>query len=96
MEYRQKSIDAIRGCGYVVASLEAALWVFAHTSSYQEAVLAAVNLGEDTDTSAAVVGQLAGAFYGLAAIPAEWLEVLAFPSLIEDFASRLYQEGGAP
>jgi ADP-ribosyl-[dinitrogen reductase] hydrolase len=91
-EYRQKPIEKIRGSGYVVASLEAALWVFERSDSYEQAVLAAVNLGDDTDTTAAVVGQLAGAYYGLRAIPADWVDVLAFRELIEAYARRLYQE----
>lgn len=67
----------IEGSSYVVDSLEAALWCFAHTESYEAAVLAAANLGDDADTTAAVCGQLAGAFYGAAAIPERWRTWLA-------------------
>jgi len=90
--YRAKPHDEIRGRGYVVDSLEAALWVFLHTEDYKSAVLAAVNLGDDADTTGAVLGQLAGAYYGADAIPAGWLEKLAMRDLIKNYALRLYQE----
>lgn len=91
--YRQKTVDQIRGSGYVVQSLEAALWVFAHSSSFEEAVLDAVNLGDDADTTGAVVGQLAGAFYSLEGIPAGWLEKLHQREEITALAAGLYQHG---
>lgn len=65
--------DEIRSSGYVVDTLEAALWCLLTTDNYPEAALKAVNLGEDTDTTAAVVGGLAGILYGEASIPPEWL-----------------------
>ena len=67
--YRTKSRAEIRGTGYCVAALEAALWCIATTSSFEAAVLAAANLGDDADTTAAITGQLAGAHYGAGAIP---------------------------
>ncbi|MBA4148333.1 MAG: ADP-ribosylglycohydrolase family protein [Verrucomicrobia bacterium] len=70
--YRHKTVNQIRGSGYVVQSLEAALWAFATTESFKEGCLAAVNLGEDADTTAAVYGQLAGAYHGLENIPEGW------------------------
>lgn len=73
----------VRGSGYVVHTLEAALWCLLHTDSYRNCVLDAVNLGEDTDTVGAVVGGLAGIQYGMADIPEEWLSVLAKRSEIE-------------
>ena len=79
----------IRGSGYVVESLEAALWAFASTSSFEEGALAAVNLGDDADTTGAVYGQIAGAFYGAAGIPAKWLEKLAMRGEIERLAEGL-------
>ena len=82
----------IRGRGFVVESLEAALWAFAHTETFADGVLAAVNLGDDADTTAAIYGQLAGAYYGAAAIPAGWRMRLAKRSLIEEFAERLVIE----
>ncbi|CAF5113760.1 unnamed protein product, partial [Rotaria sp. Silwood1] len=69
----EKGYDGgIRGKGYVVNSLEAALWAFWSTQSFDEGALAAVNLGDDTGTTAAIYGQLAGAYYGYHALPQEW------------------------
>jgi len=65
--------EEIESSGYVVASLEAALWCLANTESYKEATLMAVNLGSDTDTVAAIAGGLAGLYYGYEGIPEEWL-----------------------
>lgn len=89
-DYRTKSRDQIDGSGYVVKSLEAALWCFYTTDSYRAAVLAAANLGNDADTTAAVCGQLAGAYYGVDAIPAQWLERLAYRELICGLADALF------
>ena len=75
--------DAIRSGGYVLDTLGAAIWCFANTSSYAECVLAAVNLGRDSDTTACVAGALAGAYYGYDAIPAEWLATLRGKDVIE-------------
>ncbi|WP_369969035.1 ADP-ribosylglycohydrolase family protein [Stenotrophomonas rhizophila] len=71
--YRTATRDQVRGTGYVVDSLEAALWCFHQHDTFAGAVLEAANLGDDADTTAAVVGQLAGAFYGVAGIPSAWL-----------------------
>jgi ADP-ribosyl-[dinitrogen reductase] hydrolase len=90
-DYREKSVQEIEGSGYVVESLEAALWSFFHTETYQETVLKAVNLGNDADTTGAVAGQLAGAFYGEAAIPSDWLGKLKYREKIEKYAIRLYE-----
>jgi ADP-ribosyl-[dinitrogen reductase] hydrolase len=68
-EYREKSIEQIRGGGYVVESLEAALWCFLQTESFEAAILKSANLGDDADTTAAICGQVAGAFYGQTGIP---------------------------
>lgn len=70
--YAKKPRNQIRGTGYVVESLEASLWAFYTTENFRDCVLAAANLGDDADTTAAIAGQLAGAFYGLDGIPAEW------------------------
>lgn len=88
-EYRQKSWTEIKGTGYVVDSLEAALYCFWHTASYKQAVLAAANLGDDADTTAAVCGQIAGAYYGLSGIPAHWLAHLSLREEITQLADRL-------
>jgi ADP-ribosylglycohydrolase len=68
---------AIRSGGFVIDTLEAALWCFLTTDTYRGAVLKAVNMGDDTDTTAAVTGALAGLYYGEDAIPADWLDNLA-------------------
>jgi ADP-ribosylglycohydrolase len=69
--------DKIQSSGYVIHTLEASIWCLLTTNSYEEAVLKAVNLGHDTDTTGAVTGGLGGLIYGLDAIPTEWLNVLA-------------------
>ncbi|HEY9737660.1 MAG TPA: ADP-ribosylglycohydrolase family protein [Trichocoleus sp.] len=88
--YRDKSIDDIHGTGYVVASLEAALWCFWTTETFEAAILAAVNLGDDADTTAAICGQVAGAYYGESAIPSPWLEQLTMRAEITELADQLY------
>ena len=75
--FRRRSPPEIVGRGYVVESLEAALWAFHAAEDFREAVLKAVNLGDDADTTGAVCGQLAGAYWGVAGIPLEWLDGLA-------------------
>ncbi len=94
-EYRTKPDAEIVGSGYVVDSLEAALWSFLHAGSFKEAVLRAANLGKDADTTAAVCGQVAGAYWGESGIPAEWLEKLAMREEIGELADRLYLLGNA-
>ncbi len=75
--------------GYVLSTLEASLWCLMTTDNYSDAVLKAVNLGSDTDTTAAVTGGLAGLLYGCESIPATWIAVLARRNDIEDLAQRL-------
>lgn len=87
--YRQLQPPRIQGSGYVVRSLEAALWAFCDAQSFDEAVLRAVNLGDDADTTGAVCGQLAGAYWGESAIPAPWREGLAGRDMIEQALSGL-------
>ena len=77
-----KEPPGIRGTGYVVQSLEAALWAFHRGGSFREAILLAANLGDDADTTAAICGQIAGAFYGESGIPEEWLARLAMRETI--------------
>lgn len=88
-EYRQKHEDQIRGTGYVVDSLEAALWCFYQTETYEAAILQAVNLGDDVDTTAAICGQIAGAYYGEAGIPVQWLDRLSMRGEITNLADEL-------
>jgi ADP-ribosylglycohydrolase len=78
----------IRSGGFVVDTLEAAFWCFLTTDSYRNAVLKAVNLGEDTDTTAAVVGGLAGLFYGVEAIPEGWCKKLARYDYFTEISGR--------
>ena len=87
--YLDKPESGVRGTGYVVRSLEAALWAFSRTGNFEDAILAAANLGDDADTTAAVCGQVAGAFYGEPGIPARWLERLAMRAEIAVLAGQL-------
>lgn len=87
--FRDKQPPNICGGGYVVRSLEAALWAFHDARDFREAVLRAVNLGHDADTTAAVCGQLAGAYWGESGIPQEWRDQLARRDLIEPILDRL-------
>ena len=89
--FKMKQPPEIRGTGYVVRSLEAALWALYESSTFEEGALLAVNLGSDADTTGAVYGQLAGALYGIDAIPNSWKEKLAMKDLIEDTAQGLLQ-----
>ena len=89
-DYHRMSADEIHGSGYVVASLQAAAWCLAKTNTFEAAVASAANLGDDADTTAAVCGQLAGAFYGERSIPDGWLSKLAMREQIATFAERLY------
>ena len=91
--YRGKGASDIRGTGYAVDSLEAALWSFWSTETFEEAVLKAANLGDDADTTAAVCGQVAGAHHGAAGIPGGWLEKLWERDAISDLAVRLISRG---
>jgi ADP-ribosyl-[dinitrogen reductase] hydrolase len=88
-EYSRKPADQIKGTGYVVDSLEAALWCFYQTDTFERAVLQAANLGDDADTTAAICGQLAGAFYGETNIPVQWRERLFMDAEIRDLADTL-------
>ena len=88
--FKSKEPPEIRGTGYVVESLEAALWAFYKSSSFKEGCLLAVNLGDDADTTGAVFGQLAGAHYGIDGIPPEWLERLVWGDMIEETATELW------
>jgi ADP-ribosylglycohydrolase len=87
--YRTKSPPDIVGSGYVVRSLEAALWAVHRAYDFRSAVLGAVNLGDDADTTGAIAGQLAGAIYGEDSIPPEYRQGLAHAALLDDYAERL-------
>lgn len=79
----------IMSSGYVVHTLEAAIWCLLNTSSYKECVLKAVNLGDDTDTVGAVAGGLAGLYYGTDSIPSEWINVLARKEWLEELINNM-------
>lgn len=87
--YKTRNPPEIQGSGYVVKSLEAALWAFYRSDNFRDGVLMAVNLGDDADTTGAIYGQLAGAYYGVEGIPQEWREQLAKKDLIECLAEGL-------
>lgn len=93
--FKRKAPPQIRGSGYVVESLEAALWAFYHAESFREGALLAVNLGDDADTTGAVYGQLAGAFYGEQGIPEQWRARIHARAVIESLAGGLYSESAA-
>lgn len=81
--------DSISSGGYVLHSLEASLWCFLNSENYAEAVLKAVNLGEDTDTTGAITGGIAGIYYGFENTPKEWIDVLARREDIEKLCEKL-------
>ena len=81
--------ERIHASGYVLDTLEASLWCLLTTNSFAEAVLKAVNLGEDTDTTGAVTGGLAGIYYGIENMPNEWIEIIARKDDIVNLASHL-------
>jgi ADP-ribosyl-[dinitrogen reductase] hydrolase len=89
--YRNKTEDRIQGSGYVVKSLEAALWCFYATDSFRDAVLKAANLGDDADTTAAICGQVAGAYYGFQKIPGIWVNKVVKKEEIIEYSRNLYR-----
>jgi len=90
-DFRRKTLSEIRSGGYVSDTLEAALWCLSQTANFRDAVLLAANLGDDADTTAAVTGQIAGAFYGAKDIPEQWRERLYEHDRIRDLARAIYQ-----
>ena len=92
--FLRKDPPEIRGTGYVVESLEAALWAFARSRDFREGCLLAVNLGDDADTTGAVYGQIAGAYYGYDGIPEEWRQRIANGVVIERLARGVAEIGG--
>ncbi|WP_312934316.1 ADP-ribosylarginine hydrolase Tri1 [Pseudomonas sp.] len=89
-EYKTKSRDQIRSSGYVVDTLEAALWAVWHTDNFRDAVLLAANLADDADSVAATAGQLAGALYGVSGMPADWVAKVAWSQRIRELATQLH------
>lgn len=92
--FRAKSEAEVSGSGYVVHTLEAALWAFAATDTFRDGALKVVNLGDDADTTGAVYGQIAGAYYGVDAIPADWRAKLAMRADIETLADGVLRLAG--
>jgi ADP-ribosylglycohydrolase len=89
--FKDKEPPDIKGSGYVVQSLEAALWAFERSDSFDSGCLMAVNLGDDADTTGAVYGQFAGAYYGEEGIPSRWRSKLALKDLIRSYADQIYR-----
>lgn len=92
-DYETLSRDLVSSSGYVVHTLEASIWCVHHSQSFEQAVLMAANLGNDSDTVAAVTGQIAGAKWGASAIPKKWVDRLSHCDIIVDMAQKLYQKG---
>ena len=88
--FKHREPPEIKGSGYVVKSLESALWAFYKSDTFESGCLMAVNLGDDADTTGAVYGQLTGAYYGIEGIPAAWLAKLSYRQLIEQYAEKIY------
>jgi ADP-ribosyl-[dinitrogen reductase] hydrolase len=91
--WRNKQRKDIRSSGYVIDTLEAALWSVATANSFGEAIVTAANLGDDADTVAAVAGQLAGGLWGVRGIPRKWLTRLAWSERIAKIGHDLYSAG---
>jgi ADP-ribosyl-[dinitrogen reductase] hydrolase len=91
--WRAKTREEISSSGYVVTTLEAALWSTYQAQSFEEALILAVNLGEDSDTVGAVTGQIAGAIWGASSIPGRWLAPLAWRERIDSLAGKLLSHG---
>jgi ADP-ribosylglycohydrolase len=89
--FQEKQERELRASGYVVHTLEAALWAFHNSRDFREGALLAVNLGEDADTTGAIYGQIAGAYYGVRGIPDEWRAVLTRADDIARLATRLFE-----
>ncbi|EMH4164438.1 ADP-ribosylglycohydrolase family protein [Pluralibacter gergoviae] len=89
-EYKHKSRDQIRSSGYVIDTLEAAMWAVWNTDNFRDAILLAANLADDADSVAATAGQIAGALYGYSAIPQEWKDKLVQHDRIVHLASELF------
>jgi ADP-ribosylglycohydrolase len=89
-EYKTKNPPDINNGAFVIASLEAALWAFNKFDTFEEGALAVTNLGDDSDTVCAIYGQLAGAYYGMEAIPSKWRQQIVLLPLLLTYAEELY------
>lgn len=90
-EYKQKSRDQIRSSGYVIDTLEAALWAVWNTDNFKDAILLAANLADDADSVAATAGQIAGALYGVSGMPQDWVRKVAWSEHIQELARKLFE-----
>ena len=88
-EFKAVPEESIRTTGYVVDTIEAAIWCLINTESYKDCMLKAVNLGNDTDTVAAIAGGLAGLYYGYDAIPDEWFQVIKRRAWVEEMCNKV-------
>ena len=88
--FKDRKPPEIKGSGYVVKSLEAALWAFHNSQDFRDGALLAANLGDDADTTTAIYGQIAGAHYGVGAIPSEWRDRLTMVAEITSMADSLH------
>jgi ADP-ribosylglycohydrolase len=93
-EFLTKSRNAISSSGFVVDTVEAALWAFFGTDTFEDGLIKVVNLGKDTDTVGAVYGILAGAYYGVSAIPDRWMAALQKRQLVEEVWADLWEVAG--
>ncbi|WP_025391006.1 ADP-ribosylarginine hydrolase Tri1 [Pseudomonas syringae] len=90
-EYKEKNRDQIRSSGYVIDTLEAALWAVWNTDNFKDAILLAANLADDADSVAATAGQIAGALYGVSGMPEEWVKKVAWSEHIQGLAQQLFE-----
>ncbi|KPB66587.1 ADP-ribosylglycohydrolase family protein [Pseudomonas amygdali pv. myricae] len=90
-EYKEKTRDQIRSSGYVIDTLEAALWAVWNTDNFKDAILLASNLADDADSVAATAGQIAGALYGVSGMPEEWVKNVAWSEHIQVLAQQLFE-----
>jgi ADP-ribosyl-[dinitrogen reductase] hydrolase len=95
-EYEEKDRNRIKSDGYVVSTLEAAMWSVWKTDNFKDALLLAVNLGDDADTVGAVAGQIAGAIYGIEEIPKEWVSDLTQSPRILEYSQKLFEQRHTP
>ena len=89
--YKIKNRDQIESSGFVIDTLEAALWAFYNTDNFRDSIILSANLARDADTIAAICGQLSGAFYSLENIPEEWIEKIKYKDKIIGIANELYK-----
>ena len=94
-DFLKMSYEELSGSGYVVESLKTALWCFYHSDSFEDAILKAVNVGDDADTVAAICGQISGAYYGLAGIPTKWVQKLHDLSILFDYSYSMCDQSAS-